>query len=115
MIKIVPNAFYSIEELKELLHRKAKISLLRRYGLVGIPGIGFYWGGNVIDAITRLWKHRARKRLQSEDDDNGRKVDKPIPAKKIHPIRRESGKMESVRERLIREEEKIAAERLNRR
>jgi len=53
MRRIDANTIYSAEEVGELLKGAVKISTLRRAGLVGMPG-GGYWGRSVIQAIDRI-------------------------------------------------------------
>ena len=53
MRRIDANTIYSAEEIGELLKGAVKLQTLRRAGLVGLPG-GGYWGKSIIAAIDRL-------------------------------------------------------------
>ena len=64
---IIPNRFYSADELGHILCGKVKIETLRACGLVGFAS--GYWGYNVIDAINRYCENRFRQRgvVRKED------------------------------------------------
>lgn len=49
MRKVDRDAFYSGEEIKEILRGHVSLDALRKHGLIGLAS-GF-WGGNVIEAV----------------------------------------------------------------
>jgi len=51
--KIDETTIYEAKELCDLLKGAVKLQTLRRAGLVGMPG-GGYWGKSIIQAIDRL-------------------------------------------------------------
>ena len=61
MRRIHDSTLYEAEELKAILNGFISLESLRGYGLVGLPGKG-YWGRDVIDAITAFQVNRKTER-----------------------------------------------------
>lgn len=61
--RVDPNAIYTSDELHEILRGFVKIETLRRYGLMALPGAG-YFGRNILDALDACCR--------------GERVDRPV-------------------------------------
>jgi hypothetical protein len=107
MKKIDPTAIYESEELKEILRGVVKVETLREFGLVGLPGKG-YWGQNVVDALTNYCNHLIRQRgtgkvIEKEDHLDAKKSRKnEVQNREIHPPPGTAKPMEGERERFRR-------------
>ena len=64
------DAIYSRDEVKEILKGVVKISNLQRFGFVGSPGAG-YFGGNLLDSLTRYWDHLRKRAGAMVDTEKG--------------------------------------------
>lgn len=110
MKPIDPHAIYDQSELRELLRGVVKIERLRRYGLVGSPGCG-YWGRNIIDSLNEYWDHLARQRGTGKVKKESHLEEKPevfenqdeqIQNQSIHPASGTDRPLESQRQRFRR-------------
>ena len=110
MLKIDPHTLYDSKELKEILHGFVKLESLREFGLVGLPGKG-YWGQNVIDSLTKLCQHLACQRGTGKVKENHldkkpeffEKRSEQIQNRQVHATSRKAGPVESQRQRFQRQ------------
>jgi len=112
MRKIDPTTLYGPDELKDFLLGVVKIDTLRRFGLVGSPGRG-YWGQNVVDSLNKYWDHLVRRRETGkvigkenhldEQPEFFEKRQEQVPDGEIHAPSGTSRKVESQRERFRRQ------------
>ena len=61
MNRVDPTTLYTTDELRSLLKGFVSLETLKKYGLAGSPGRG-YWGQNVVDALNNYWHHLVRQR-----------------------------------------------------
>lgn len=113
MKTIPPQTLYETQELRDLLRGVVKIETLRKFGLVGSPGSG-YWSKNIVDALNNYWDNLARQRGTGKvaDKENHLEPEPEIQIfenrqtkvqnRKVHPSSGGSKSMESQRERFKR-------------
>jgi len=107
MKSIDPATLYEAEELHEILHGFVKVEKLREFGLVGLPGKG-YWGQNVIDSLTNYCNHLVRQRgtgkvIEKENHLEPKKSKRnEVQDREIHSPPGTANPMEGERERFRR-------------
>jgi len=107
MRRVDPTTLYESKELKEILRDVVNIETLRRFGLIGSPGKG-YWGKNVVDSLNNYWDNLARQRedrvgKEKHLDSKHKFYEKQVSDRPVHPEPRTSRPVESERERFRRQ------------
>ena len=106
MIRIEPNTLYGTYELKKLLKGFVSLDTLREYGLIGLPGKG-YFGKNIVDSIDRYcYSRNCQRGMVDGKEQNHVTKENPFfdnANRTLQPSPRRSEPMESGRQRFIRQ------------
>jgi hypothetical protein len=111
MKEIHSHAIYTSDELNDLIKGFVKITTLRKHGLVGSPGSG-YWGNNIIDSIENYWQYLSRQRkgemadMEDHQNENTQVFEnkkQKVQNGKLHSSSRTKPAMESEWERFERQ------------
>jgi len=119
--RIDPNTIYTGEEVEAMLHGRASLSTLRRFGLRGLAD--GYYGQNIHDALVSWLAHRGKVEPEINHEEmvcrvpEGRVVlqdqgrDRTNQVCQLHSAQTRKQPVESVRERFRRRTASLPVQR----